>query len=304
LAGVAVAFGTASSLLAFGCSSETTNVLGDDSGTVSDRTTAPDTRQETGPVEDAGTDVFVSDAAVDAPPAALFGAQVVAAICARIQACCGVDAGPFDTALCRTKVAEFNGIWGEVYGAEFADGGRVVYNQLQAAQCLAEVNNLNCTNVTAAAFLAGRSSCLGALIGSGGIGAPCRNAIECAPGSFCLLPVDGGVGSCQALRGDGGACGDFGAPPDTDRGSHTACSYRGNGATGLACDVVDYDSGAFLPTNQWFCRPARDAGAPCYVNQDCKDGICGDNAECATSSYLTSQAVCDSYRITDAGGGG
>jgi hypothetical protein len=136
------------------------------------------------------------------------------------------------------------------------------------------------------------------------VGAPCRDAIECQQTNFCNLGIDAGSGTCAALRSDGGACGDFGAQDPNSYQVQQPCSYRGVGNTGSSCEVLDYDGGVFLPANQWFCRPDRDAGDNCYWDTDCKGGVCPDNGTCGGTTYLTDQSFCDSLTIIDAGGGG
>jgi hypothetical protein len=285
-----------SALVVAGCSSETTNVVGDAGP---DQTTSPDVQQETGPSPEAGD--AGPDALPDAPAPVTFGSEVIDAFCAKIQSCCGADAGPYNLNACRAIVRNNGGLWGEAYGSNLYDGGNIVYDPVKGAQCLQEIAALGC-DVTNAAMLAGRAACIGAFTGKGGAGAACRDSVECAPGFFCNLPTDGGAtGTCAALRGDGGPCGDFGLPDPNNQQSQQACSYRGNGATGLTCDIVDEDAGVILAPQDWACRPQRDAGADCYWNQDCKDGLCTSNGTCGNTTPLVDPSLCDAIRITDAG---
>jgi hypothetical protein len=285
-----------------GCSSEEANVVAGDAAP--DRT-AFDAPVDQGVPGEGGVRDGGIDVSVDAPDPGSFATQVLDALCARTQACCtSIDAGmPFDMTECHRQFRNAGGAWGELQEVSLVDGGKVTYNSAKAAQCISAIALLDCAAVTGANIINARGDCIGALVGTVGPGADCHGAIECQPGNFCNLPLDGGVGGCAPVRGDGGACGDFGRQ-DPAYEAQYACSYRGGGETGLTCVVADVEAGTFLPPSQWVCAPMFDGGALCYANLDCRDGICNNDNTCGGSVPLVDQGICDQYRIADAGGGG
>jgi hypothetical protein len=300
--GALATFSALTAALVVGCSSEETHVTADAGG---DQTT-PDVVSPEGGGNDAGD--AGADVKLDGPPnPAAFAQEVIDAVCNKYRSCCTGIA--FDMARCRGLIEANGGAFGETVDINLADAGRVTYDSTKGAQCLAAINALGCTNVSGAEVIAGRSVCIGALTGTQGAGQPCRAAIECQAGHFCNLPTDGGSGSCAALRGDGGPCGDFGAQDPTSFQPQQACSYRGNGATGLSCVVGDYnginDAGTgYLNPDQWFCLPQTGLGTPCSYNQDCASGICDPNTfTCANSGFLVDDAgaVCTAFEASDAG---
>jgi hypothetical protein len=129
------------------------------------------------------------------------------------------------------------------------------------------------------------TDCTAAVTGNFAAGTTCSDSIECASGQFCNTAFDSGVGKCAPLRGDGGACGDFGDIPTTacatsqlcDYGlSEEACSYRRTGNTGLRCNNADPSTGGPIDGGPaaWTCMPAGGLDAGCNYNQDCTSTLC------------------------------
>jgi hypothetical protein len=245
--------------------------------------TSPEAQADAqGDVVDSGQPDVDSGAAI--PP---FLTEVATAFCAKLEACCktNIDSGTFDTASCiaiNTPV----GYEGTALGAAaLLEAGVLTYDPTKAAACLNDINAIDCTGdlITAQQQNAILTDCTAAVYGSLGSGAPCTEAIECASGLFCDLPLDGGVtGACAPLRGDGGACGNFGdIVVNYDFGqSEEACSYRRTGNTGLRCNNEDPNTGNDIDGGPaaWTCEPAGAVGAGCNFNQDCTTQLCDPGA--------------------------
>jgi hypothetical protein len=182
--------------------------------------------------------------------------------------------------LCITSLTA-TGYEGMNFGAEsLLEAGVLNYDPTKAAACLADINAIDCTSnvITSAQQLAILSDCVGAIYGTLAANASCTRAIECGSGLFCDTPDDGGPGTCAPLRGDGGACGNFGGIPTTfDYGlGEEACSFRRSGNTGLFCYERDLTTGMDIDgaTGSWVCVPAGAVGTGCNVDQECASALC------------------------------
>jgi hypothetical protein len=330
--------GAASALLAGGCGGDDTTPPAGDGGP--DSTTdgnPPDSTQgdtqgdvtqgdtqtgdvvgNDGPVGDAG------DAAPEASPGdgaalAAFPGLVAQALCQKVSDCCfGPDAAAFDRAGCIASATP-EGYANTLHGAGpflGPDGGGVLaFNQASATACIQDINSIDCTanELTTAVQTSILRDCVAAVYGTLGAGASCMATIECSPGFFCDLPLDGGpTGSCTALAGDGGSC-YFGNQQGGESfgQSEEACSFRRNGLSGLRCNNADpntgnlYDGGPMT----WTCAPQGALGAGCNYNQDCTTQLCDPGLpdaalyQCVNSETFIYPYLCTGY-ILDAGGGG
>lgn len=205
-------------------------------------------------------------------------------ICNSLARCCygtatpaadgGADGGTFDRTACETAYVRV-GFEGSNSGNELKDGGKITLDQTAADGCVNKVKTMGCS-LSGPDFKAMRTACFGAYAGTGGAGASCNGSIECQRGFFCKT-LDGGAGSCEALRGDGGACGDF-----DDVVAGEACSYRGSGNTGAYCKFYDYATNTPIPQNLWACTPAGGANDKCASSLWCSDTICNNDNTCVT----------------------
>jgi hypothetical protein len=250
---------------------------------------------QTHDVVDAGGPDVDSSAAI--PP---FLTSLATAFCAKVKACCANEmptGTTFDTNGC-IAVNTPVGYQGTALGmADIQEAGvPLKFDPAKAAACLADINAIDCTAnaLTTAQQIAILTDCTDAISGEYSAGTPCVASIECGSGMFCKTPApgtlgpDGGpvAGTCTALRGAGGPCGDFGdisqgGPNGYDYGlSEEACSYRRTGNTQLACynylldGTGDIDGGPAA----WTCQPAGQATALCNVNQDCTTMLCDPGA--------------------------
>ncbi len=247
------------------------------------------------PDGDAGAaDVYDATAALEYP------GQAAAAWCNEIASCCGTsgDASTFNMALCLGnnpygwKAAAYN-------GASLLSTGNVVFNASAAAACLSAIAVDCSTNQVSSAVEAQRyANCWSVYSGTLAAGSPCTASVECAPGNFCM-PVDGGAGDsglpgvCQALVGNGGACGEFGA----NLASYM-CSYLGSGNTGLGCrEWVTGSPNTPLDAGAWTCVPQLPLNAQCNINLDCTSFLCPGNDLCSSSAAATSASSCAGYFV-------
>ena len=151
------------------------------------------------------------------------------------------------------------------------DGGeaKVVFDKTKAALCLGEIRSFTCLTPSAEETKL-RDDCYAALAGTIALNAAgCTDAIHCAAGR-CVLPGDGGVGSCVALVGDGGDC-----------TTSDDCAYRGSSNPSLFCEDDFADAG---PS----CAPRLGLDASCGNNTDsdyaaCQSQVCGANLTCASA---------------------
>jgi hypothetical protein len=105
--------------------------------------------------------------------------------------------------------------------------------------------------------------------------------------------LDGGAGTCAAIKPVGGPCG---ANPDTALSEYEdTCSYRGGGGTGNYCEFFDLVGGVNLPAADWKCAAARDAGADCVASTWCKDTFCSEDTFTCTSPYKLYDTSCAAF---------
>ena len=114
-------------------------------------------------------------------------------------------------------------------------------------------------------------------MGARDTGQPCTAAIECKPGLFCNPESK----KCEALRGDGGACGIYrtpdAGPVDIERDSYKseeACSWRGSADTKLRCSSYNFVADQYRPYDEWTCQPQVALGESCNDTRWCADSIC------------------------------
>jgi hypothetical protein len=319
-ASLSVAAGAAVGL-ATGCGGDDVAALPDAGG--------PDGAQD-GTVEaaaDTGSDVITTsdagDAGADAQGdsgedaqfdgAALgFPMQVAQAICSRIAACCfgQPDASVFNNALCLQAALPI-GYQGSNEGTSLlqADGGdsNITFNPAAASKCLQEINAIDCTTnvLTSAQQAALVTDCFAALSGTVAAGSPCQDSIECAPGTYCQPPADGGAGAaCASLREAGAPCGDYAGA--TAFASEQACSYRGSGNTNFFCHNEDLNTGNPLDAGTWTCMPGQPLDGGCNMDLECASKLCDpgpnfDKYQCVNSLPFAYMGACGTFAITDAG---
>jgi len=238
--------------------------------------------------------------------AATFPGQVAATVCERVANCCGTsaDAATFNFAACYADLLP-SGYNGSNTGSNLLDGGHVVFNAVAAQACLGALNQIDCqTNeIPAAIQTLAYMNCFAALSGTLPAGSPCAGTIECSSGNFCL-PLDGGVGDagaiglCQAIVGDGGACGNLLGTPSA---SQAACSYRGSGNTNLFCKSFDPSvPSESIDAAAWTCAPQEPVGTGCGRNVACSSFECTTGLQCAAALVAVTTATCTGFAL-DAG---
>jgi hypothetical protein len=305
LTGCLVLVGTAgaTSSLVVGCSGDDngTPPAGDAGGDGASEGSTPDASHQDGTVPDASGDSALNDAGLDSGDASndaadaqdaaetsvlqasQYAAAVAEGLCARIQYCCDIDAGSFDTSGC---IATFGGnplLVGEA--TPYLDSGLIDFNPAQAGACLTDIANFPCGTVSAMQNIQLGQACVGAFSGVQNTGGPCAAPIECPSTDYCLLPTDGGTGTCTPLEGDGGSC--------TDQ---TQCSYLGNGIPAQYCNSIDH-----------ICLPELPVGAQCSNYAQCQTQVCLPPMPytCQATAVFTQENVpgtsCELFTL-DAGG--
>jgi Dickkopf N-terminal cysteine-rich region len=233
-----------------------------------------------------------SDAGSDAkniPPGLIdYPNQYVAAFCAGIANCCGVDAGGFNMAQCESDWISFG--WDltlpgnpGVYGT-----GNLTFNAAQAANCVATLQNWPCGTFGATDNQAIISACIGVLGGTIPIGsAGCTSSFECVNGAYCNINTN----VCTPLVGSGGAC-----------TSDEQCSYIAAPQPALYCNLY-YPTDAGTPT-MGACRPVLASGSAnlcgnANVIDDlaCAVQVCGDDNVCGDSKTNPTTLICPAYVV-------
>ncbi len=273
-----------------------TDAVADSSTGQPDTSTTTDTGSpvDTGaPDGDAGLpDTYVYDASA----ALAFPGQVAAALCTAAASCCGTsgDASTFNWSLCYNGELG-GGFGGSNAGANLFSAGNITFNPAAAEACLTAIGQIDCTTnqVPSAEEVQLFQSCYAAYSGTLPAGSSCQGSIECAPGNFCLQS-DGGTGVCQALVGDGGACGAIG---------QAMCSYRGSGDNGLYCKYFAEGSPTVhLDAGLWTCAPQASLSAECDINVGCSSFECPSSSNtCASSTFFIGASTCNAFKILDAG---
>lgn len=107
----------------------------------------------------------------------------------------------------------------------------ITFHADKAADCLAKVSGMTCTNITEAEYNAITAACFGVFSGNLAIGDACLTSIQCGDDAFCdLTAPDAGApghGFCRALLPQGSTCASLWATHEYP------CSHRGLGS---ACD--------------------------------------------------------------------
>lgn len=238
--------------------------------------------------------------AADASALLAFPGQVATTLCTTIGNCCyGVGSDELDMEKC-LSVLGGSGFRDSNLGSNLIPNGHVVFDAVKAQTCLSQLAAIDCTTdiFTTAVMGVLYPNCFGAMTGTLPTGAPCGNAIECAPGEFCD-PADAGDASmtCQPLRTSGQSCADFGSDFTS---ASTACSYRASGDTQLTCNTAPSDPAA------WTCTPEFTAGSACELDLDCQTKMCTSvdgGFACGSAEAVTNAATCTFFKIVDAGPG-
>ncbi len=257
------------------CSDDTSINPGTDAGS-----DAPITPSEASP-GDAGPDT--------APPfdggfvVETFDKVIAKELCGALARCCygtatpadgGADGGSFDEAQCEEQYGLL-GFEGSNTDRPLTDAGSVTLDQLSADTCIKKIKAMSC-DLPGSEFKDIRTACFGAYAGTVASGGGCAGSIECKPGQFCK-DVDGGPGTCTALRAVGGACGDL-----DRRHANEACSYRAGGDTSNYCDIGGVMPGTELDQADWKCAAAKGAGSDCATSVWCEKTICNESSMCVT----------------------
>jgi hypothetical protein len=263
----------------------------------------PDVRTDSTPPPpvDAGDSSIVGDTGVDAPfdggyEVDTFAGVLGVEMCKSLARCCygnptpgdgGADGGNFNVAVCVSFFTKV-GFEASSLGDEVVDGGHVVVDQVNAAECIKDIQGLSC-NLAGADFESARTACYGAYRGLQPAGAPCKDPIECQQSFFCSGAEDGGTGVCTALRPVNGPCGDFTA--DRNLGV-TACSYRGGGDTGNFCKFSNIVGGGVtdLDPADWKCVGRLPIGAGCANGTWCSKALCDEDLQCITPAKYFDRA--------------
>lgn len=228
-----------------------------------------------------------------------FDTVLATEICKTLARCCygtttpaegGADGGTFDMAAC-VALSVQNGFEGSNLGVEIKDAGNVTLDQVSADDCVNKIKALSC-NVTGTDHAAAQAACFNAYSGKFTAGQPCKASVECQHGLFCNGQLDGGSGTCAAIRGVGGNCGDN---PDHPTLYEETCSYRASGDTGNYCRWHDFGTDMDLDAGEWKCASASDAGAPCETTNWCKNTICDDTSFLCVSPDMLFATSCGRF---------
>jgi hypothetical protein len=261
---------------------------------------------------DATPDSSVVDAAPDGPTLVeqeelAFAEQESNAICTWELGCCpgGLGSGTYNLPAC---VSLFNGYgWEANQPQQFTfNRGYIAFNATQAATCLSTIKNLPCGTQTAAQWGAVTNACELVLYGTIPANqSGCLNSFECASGTYCAAPGDGGVGVCTPLATQDQPCDTAINSPD-DTIPDYMCSYLGSGNTGLYCDLIDPQGSAKYAT----CQPLLSTSGASCVNgtsgyeddQACSaasgGALCGDLG-CGTTASYPYPGFCSIFTIKD-----
>jgi hypothetical protein len=216
-------------------------------------------------------------------------------LCDHIAECCygaanppGGGGGGFDRERC-LGVYRSVGWDGTLYGA----GGRVTLDQAAAVSCITKLDALTCDPLLTTTDSDARATCFASLVGTVANGGECATSAECLSGHFCH------TGVCEPLRTIGGTCSivDTGVPDIDMNYAEEACSYKGNGQTGLRCDSYDFVAGEYRPRSEWTCQPQVALGEGCNVTSWCSNGLCSwqDYTCVSEEPKLSSAPVCVAF---------
>jgi hypothetical protein len=265
---------------------------------------------------EAGDAAFVCPIAV--PSEDQFFSAVAAAFCQSLSGCCNLGA-KFDTAGCHSAFGDpsFGGYLAIASPLPYVDGGRIAYDTEAACHCLEAAGSVNCGTVTQQTLASIQQTCIAALHGtvpntvvaSGDAGVTdagasgdaavlgCASSFECATG-YCSVEypstpaADAGLGTCAALVGDGGACGNL--PSELERTKQDQCSYLGNGQPELYCASSNT------------CAPRIATGSQCTSNSQCALNACqigpdGGSPLCISGQVFASAPTCVHFTLPDGG---
>lgn len=287
----------AGSAVLVACSSEDTVVTPIDAGFDSPADVArPDAPA---PPNDGGQDAGPEAAPPFDGGAPLFVDQLAEALCKSAARCCfgdpnlagdaGLDGGAYDQAKC-LALYKANGVEGSLRGFDQIDAGILTLDPQAAGDCLAGAANLAC-DLPGTALADLRAKCFDAFYSVAPAGAGCTVSAGCGKGLFCNTAADGGA-KCEAVRGDGGACGDW--TQDYSLIDET-CSWRGMGGDRYCQHYADFQNGTDLDAGDWTCQPSNPINGDCDSNRWCKDGHCDTSTyQCKASAIVfPPQGFCD-----------
>lgn len=301
---------TSGSLLAFAgvlmaCGDDDTAVVapGNDASTDTsiDRSidTGTDGRNDGDAGRDATPDAPIADAGLKLE---LFARDLANAVCDTLSRCCygapsdggALDGGgTFDRASCVNRYSRV-GFEGSLTGFDGILSNASI-DQQAGSDCLQKVRAMSC-NLPGTEFRDIRGACFAAVKGKAAAGQPCKNSVDCAPGTYCQS-ADAGPGTCAPLVGSGGNCGyaTTGSLGSDINAGEQACSWRGGGETKLYCTAVDLASGP-RPKSDWKCAGALPNGSDCFDSRWCSDGICDpDTLKCTSPVGIFPQAYCGTF---------
>lgn len=162
-------------------------------------------------------------------------------------------------------------------GVEAVEAGRLSYDPVVGAQCLAAQNDPDCgyaVPVVRAGM--GVGPCAGVFVGEVEVGGDCYPAStavsdECAPGGYCVGQCPG---ECVAVTPPGDDCED-----DTECGVGAYCDSVCKDLPGVGeeCDSR-CEFGLSCLTVTGTCATLREPGEECVEGSDCVSGYCEDDA--------------------------
>ena len=224
------------------------------------------------------------------------GGEATKAYCATMFSCCTsmevdqlfqITGGrPADEADC---IAKFQMLKEAAILANYQDSvdqGRIKYDGVKAAECMAEAKN-DCATVHSLAIFGNDSAaCKATFVGLVADGGGCLTNYECAsPKTWCTgIGPNGELGKCMTWAKAGEECLDKSICDDG-----LVCLYQPSGKyvcaaplpTGQPCtgDGAECISGLCGASNM--CEDLRPVGSPCMSFSECKDGYCdGQTMKC------------------------
>ena len=201
-------------------------------------------------------------------PAANWGTEYAAAICAKIFACC--DAGELSTwnyadeAQCR----QMAGMDIQANLTGLVSIGWVSYDAKAARRCVDEIKATACADLLVVGKNVLAPSCFLISRGTGEIGATCEDLDVVCRSSNC----DISVGTCGPTRGCSTVCG---INQYCDTTAQVCATWKAQGAacaSGVECAPP-------LACLAGVCAPPQSGGAACTVADDCLSGAC-EGAQC------------------------
>lgn len=166
------------------------------------------------------------------------------------------------------------------------EAGRVAFDEVTAASCLATIDTMSCDGFT---FVEGREECQGVMTGLVAVGEPCYSGApnfavassECEDG-YCDMSGQTCPGACVALKADDEACSSSSECQPESYCFEEVCTVRP--AVGEACsgDACPYGVSCVTAPNETegvcvarsVAGQACDESAPCSFGFQCLGGEC------------------------------